>query len=174
MTNKDMAGILATIERLYPGHRKTEQERVEMVKVWASMFPDDDPAAVMNAVRAFALSDAGGFPPTVGQIKARMNVAPQMGELEAWGLVARACQNGYYHADEEFAKLPEDIQQTLGSPSQLRDWAMLDEATLHSVIASNFQRAYKVVQARRAELAALPANNQKLLGDKTDERQLLS
>lgn len=165
MTNKDMAGILATIERLYPGHRKTEQERVEMVKVWASMFPDDDPAAVMGAVRAFAATDTSGFPPSVGQIRARMNTAPQMGEGEAWSLVSRACRNAYYHADEEFRKLPEDIQQTLGSASQLRDWSLLDEATLQSVIASNFQRAYRTTQTRRAELAALPANQQKLLGD---------
>ena len=165
MTNKDMAGILATIERLYPGHRKTEQERVEMVMVWASMFPDDDPAAVMNAVRAFAATDTSGFPPSVGQIRARMNTAPQMGEGEAWSLVSRACRNAYYHADEEFRKLPEDIQQTLGSASQLRDWSLLDEATLQSVIASNFQRAFRTTQTRRAELAALPVNNQKLLGD---------
>ena len=165
MNDIEMMGVLALIETAYPNIKRTEQERMAAVNLWASLFADDDPKAVVLAVKSYIVSDTSGFPPTVGQIKARLTAAPQMGELEAWGLVAKACQNGYYHADEEFKKLPEDIRQTLGSPSQLRDWSMLDEATLHSVIASNFQRAFKTVQARRAELAALPASNQKLLGD---------
>ena len=165
MNDIEMMGVLAAIETAYPNIKRTEQERKAAVNLWASLFADDDPKAVLLAVKSYIVTDTTGFPPTIGQIKARMQTAPQMGEIEAWSLVSRACRNAYYHADEEFRKLPEDIQQTLGSPSQLRDWSLLDEATLQSVIASNFQRAFRTTQTRRAELAALPANNQKLLGD---------
>lgn len=159
MTKKDMIGILALIETAYPNIKRSEQQRMEAVNLWASLFADDDPKDVALAVKAYIVGDTTGFPPTIGAIKqkiAQMHKPQLMGEVEAWGLVSKACRNGYYGAEEEFKKLPEDIQRTLGSPSQLRDWSLLDESTLESVIASNFQRAYRVTQARTREYEALP------------------
>ena len=86
-----------------------------------------------------------------------------MGEVEAWALVSKACRNGYYHAEEEFNKLPKTVQTTIGSPRMIREWSTLDESTLESVIASNFMRAYKVTQTREAEYQALPENERRLL-----------
>lgn len=159
MTKKDMIGILAIIETAYPNTKRNEQQRIEAVNLWTSLFAEDDPKDVAQAVRFYLVNDATGFPPSIGAIKARMAQlrAPAiMGEVEAWGLVSKACRNGYYGAEEEFAKLPEQIQKVLGSPRQLRDWAMLDEDTLESVIASNFQRAFRARQKSDAEFAALP------------------
>ena len=60
---------------------------------------------------------------------------------EAWNLVARAIRNSGYESRKEYDNLPPDIQRLVGSPEQLRDWAMMDSSTVHSVVASNFQRA---------------------------------
>jgi hypothetical protein len=159
MTKAETVAILAVIETAYPNIKRTEQQRMEAVNLWANLFADDDPQDVAIAVKAYIVGDTTGFPPAIGAIKQKivqMHKPQLMGEVEAWGLVSRACRNGYYGSEEEFAKLPEDIQRTIGSPSQLRDWSMLDESTLESVIASNFQRAYRVSQARTREYEALP------------------
>lgn len=168
MTKKDMMGILAIIETAYPNTKRSEQQRIEAVNLWTSLFADDDPKDVAQAVRLYLVSDVTGFPPSIGAIKAKIVQlhAPQiMGEVEAWGLVSKACRNGYYGSEEEFAKLPEAIQRVIGSPRQLRDWSMLDEDTLESVIASNFQRAFRARQKSEAEFAALPGTKRELLTD---------
>lgn len=168
MKQLDMVGVLAIVETAYPNIKRTEDQRLEAAKLWASLFEDDDPQDVMQAVRAYIVGDTTGFPPSIGQIKSRISAMhkPQlMSEVEAWGLVSRACRNGYYGAEEEFAKLPPTIQRVIGSPRQLHDWALLDEDVLESVIGSNFQRAYRVMEMREAEQAALPANDRGLLTD---------
>jgi len=43
----------------------------------------------------------------------------------------------------------------VGSPNQLRAWALMDEETVQSVVASNFQRSYKAIAAKQKEQAAL-------------------
>ena len=168
MNAKSTAGILAIIETAYPNIKRSEQERIEAVKLWTSLFADDDPADVLQAVRAYIVGDTTGFPPSIGAIKQRLSLMhkPELiGEVEAWGLVSKACRNGYYGAEEEFKKLPPMIQRVVGSPSQLRDWSMLDEQSLETVIASNFQRAYRIMESRETEYAALPETKRELLTD---------
>lgn len=160
----DMVGILAIIETAYPNIKRTEQQRVEAAKLWTTLFADDDPQDIAQAVRAYIVGDTTGFPPSIGQIKTRLVKKPQtMGEVEAWGLVSKACRNGYYGAEEEFAKLPPPIQRVIGSSQQIHDWAMLDEDTLESVIASNFQRAYRVIAEKENAFAALPEAQRRML-----------
>ena len=85
-------------------------------------------------------------------------IANGMSELEAWGLVRRAVQNGIYGAQKEFDALPPVVQQCVGSPSQLKEWALLDEDVVASVVASNFQRSYRARAAQAKEFLALPAD----------------
>ena len=168
MNKKETVGIMAIIETAYPTIKRTEQQRIEAVNLWSSLFADDDPLDVAQAVRGFIVGDTTGFPPSIGQIKARlaqMKKPQALSEVEAWGLVSKACQNGYYGAEEEFNKLPKTIQATIGSPRQIREWSMLDTATLESVIASNFMRAYKIMETRETEYAALPEKEKRLLPD---------
>ena len=177
MNKKETVLIMAVIETAYPNIKRTEQQRMEAVNLWASLFADDDPKDVMEAVRLYVVSDTSGFPPAIGAIKQRIAQLhrPQlMSEIEAWGLVSKACRNGYYGAEEEYAKLPEDIQRTIGSPAQIREWSMLDEDVLESVIASNFQRAYRVTQTRRQEYEALPSKSRALLAEPAEAGSLHS
>ena len=80
----------------------------------------------------------------------------ELSEGEAWQLVARAISNGIYGSKKEFDALPQTIQRIVGSPNALREWAMMDSDVVHSVVASNFQRSYRVVSEREREIKALP------------------
>jgi hypothetical protein len=81
-----------------------------------------------------------------------------MTELEAWELVSKATRNSTYNSAQEFAKLPPVVQRLVGSHMQLKEWAAMDAETLQSVVASNFQRSYKVRAKNEREYLALPEN----------------
>jgi len=83
------------------------------------------------------------------------SIAPS---LSGWDrvLVAGALRNSVYGADDEFRKLPPAVQRTVGSPSQLKEWALMDAETVQSVVASNFQRSFQVCQKREDDYQKLP------------------
>lgn len=161
MTREDVIKIMSVLRGAYPGFYRgiSKAEALDTINLWADMFANDDAALVGVAVKCLIETDEKGFPPTIGQVKAKMRMlasktAPT--ESEAWNLVAAAVKNGLYGAAEEFAKLPPVCQRIVGSPSQLRDWAMMDSDSLHSVAASNFQRSYRAISEREKEIAKLP------------------
>ena len=164
MTIQEMAQIIDILSIEYPQiSQKTDEEKTAMVNLWAGMFADDQWQMVAMAVKAFMASDEKGFPPHMGQIKAiinKMTIPPElkMNELEAWALVNRAAQNSAYGAEEEFARLHPIVQRLVGSPNQLRAWAMMDEDAVSSVVASNFQRSYRAEVAKQKELLSLPSD----------------
>ena len=90
----------------------------------------------------------------------------------SWSLVERACRNGLHGAGEEFEKLPPLIQKAVGSPNQLREWAMMDADTVKSVVASNFMRSFKIYQKRERETAMLPESVRELLTGVTERLAL--
>ena len=163
MTREETLVILSFIKANYHGFYKDmkKSEANEVVNSWAFMFADHSVDLVAVAVRKFIATDTKGFPPTPGQIIneiVKMTSPEEMTEFEAWSLVSRAICNGIHGAREEFDKLPEIIQRLVGSPNQLREWAMMDSDTVNSVIASNFQRSYKVRAKNEREQLALPAD----------------
>lgn len=161
MERSDVLKIMAVLRGAYPQFYRgvTRAEAADTVNLWADLFAADDPALVAAAVKSVIEGDEKGFPPTIGQVKAKMRLLTEKAETteqEAWNLVAAAIKNGLYGADEEFAKFPPEIRRIVGSPSALREWARMDSDTVHSVIASNFQRSYRAVAAKAAERAKLP------------------
>jgi len=81
--------------------------------------------------------------------------------MEAWDMVRRAIS--YYHANEAFRNLPPILQKIVGSPNQLREWALMDVETVNSVIQSNFMRSYRAMAAREREYAMLPESTRQLI-----------
>lgn len=77
----------------------------------------------------------------------------ELNETEAWEKVSKAIRNSGYHAEEEFARLPELIQKAVSSPAQLREWAVSEnvDGTWWSVVQSNFQRTYRAEVQREQE-----------------------
>lgn len=166
--------ILATAyPRFYAGPDAPDPEKA--VALWAEMFAEDDVAIVAAAVKALIATDDKGFPPHIGAVKAKVRQITQpsgMTPQEAWNLVAKAIRNSAYDSREEYDKLPKDIQRLVGSPNQLRDWALMDSDTVHSVISSNFQRSFSIRKKADDDFKALPVDVQALVGSVAERMAL--
>lgn len=166
--------ILATAyPRFYAGPDAPDPEKA--VALWAEMFAEDDVAVVAAAVKALIATDDKGFPPHIGAVKAKVRQITQpsgMTPQEAWNLVAKAIRNSAYDSREEYDKLPKDIQRLVGSPNQLRDWALMDSDTVHSVVASNFQRSFSIRQKADNDFKALPRDVQTMIGSVAERMAL--
>ena len=141
--------------------KKTQQEREDAIRLWAEMFADEPGELVAMAVKALIKSRISTFPPGIGEITEKIQQITQpdeMTELEAWSLVAKAVSNSAYNSGEEFRKLPPVVQRLVGAPSQLKEWAIMDSETFNSVVASNFQRSYKVRAKNERDYLALPSS----------------
>ena len=152
--------ILAIIDEIYPGFIKGRDVK-STATIWQMIFPDESFTEVQKAVMAFVAHDVKGFAPVPGMIKAEllsMRPNASMSENEAWGYVSKALKNSMYGYREEFAKLPAEIQQAIGHAEMLREWAMMDESEVQTVIASNFQRSFRAKQASMDKLIALPSS----------------
>lgn len=168
MNREEVLMVMTVLRGAYPQFYRgiTAKEAEATVSLWEDMFRNDNLQIVLCAVKSVIEGDDKGFPPTIGQVKTKMRLlvgSDELTEAEAWNLVSKAVKNGLYGAVEEFEKLPPAVKRIVGSPSQLRDWASMDSDTLHSVVASNFQRSYKVVATREKEIAALPDDVKKLI-----------
>ncbi|MDO5765623.1 MAG: replicative helicase loader/inhibitor [Elusimicrobiales bacterium] len=161
MNRSDVLKIMAVLRGAYPQFYRgiSRQEAEDTVNLWTDEFSADDPRLVGAAVKLFISGDEHGFPPVIGQIRAKMRLltsSDEMTAMDAWGIVSKALRNGLYGSAEEFEKFPPIIKRIVGSSSMLREWAMMDTDTVHSVVASNFQRSYKAISSREKELAKLP------------------
>ena len=168
MNRKEAAQIISIMQANYPDSfkGKSDDMLVATINLWAKMFEADSANEVTAAVMAHMAADTNRFMPPVGVIKDRLlklRQPDEMTEQEAWALVAEATKNGIWGAQEEFDKLPPVIQRIVGSPNQLRDWAMMDSDTVQSVVASNFQRSYKVRAASERELLAIPSDVRRVM-----------
>lgn len=161
-TAEMMAILRAAYPRFYVG--MTREDASAALNLWHGFFADDDASLVSDAVKAFIASDTKGFPPVVGQIREKLNVINQavhgfeLTPQTAWGLVKRAMKDSAYHSAEQFAELPEVVQEVVGSPSQLHEWAVSNDGVSESVIASNFQRSFAARAAVHKEIRMMPGD----------------
>lgn len=163
MTFEETLAIMGVLKAAYPTYYKDmkRSEAESIVALWSEMFKDEQASVVAAAVKMHIATDSKGFPPHIGAIKTAIGKIKQpneMTELEAWGLVQKALRNGIYGSEQEFKKLPPVVQRIVGSHNQLREWARMEADVVNSVVASNFQRSYKVRAASEREHLALPAD----------------
>lgn len=162
MDRQQTAKILALIQETYP-HFMDGRTPEATAEIWARMFTTEAYPQVEAAVFAFVACDTKGYPPSIGQIKeklAQMGAVNEIDEAGAWALVMKAMRNSLYNADKEFAALPPTIQRAVGSPSQLRDWELMDLEIVNSVIMSNCLRSYCARASHDREMQKLPENVQ--------------
>lgn len=169
MNIDETAAVLAVLQTAYPQFYRTitRQQVDATIGLWAELFAEESFEVVKAAVKAYIVTDTKGFPPHIGAIKEairKLTQPEEMTEMEAWGHVAKALRNSGYHSAAEFEKLPPVVQRIVGSPSQLREWAMMDTDTVQSVVQSNFMRSYKARAAGERELLALPPQVREMMG----------
>lgn len=179
MNYDETLAIMSVLKAAYPAfYRDMKRADAEAaVALWAEMFKDQPAEVVAVAVKSFIATDSKGFPPHIGAVKeaiVKLQQADEMTELEAWSIVRQAISGasvdpssvcrmegeryGKTTARVNFDKLPPLLQRLVGGPQQLAEWAQMDDATLSSVVASNFQRSYRARAKHERELLALPAD----------------
>lgn len=125
--------------------------------LWFRLLSDLDYQAASLATQKYMLT--GKFPPKPADIREGVAaMAPDGGELtpqEAWGMVYRAICRSTYYSEEEFEKLPRDVQRACGSASRLRELAM-DSNFNEGVESSNFMRTFSELQKKGKEIRVLP------------------
>lgn len=168
MTIRETAQVMDRLEVAYPRYYAgiDQKRRENALIMWASAFSQDDVRLVVAAVQSFIETDEKGFPPVPGQIKAKLRLITSHDELsaeDAWNAIRKALWNSLYGAQEQFDKLPEPVRKVVGDAEQLKKWAEMDSETVHSVVSSNFLKAYRAETARQKEYAALPPDVQKLV-----------
>jgi len=164
MTREETKAILAVLKAGYPNFYKdmTKEDAKNTVDLWATMFADEKPQIVIEAVKSLICTLK--YPPTIADVKEKIALItqpPAMTEMEAWQIVRKAIS--YYNAEENFINLPPEIQKVVGSPNMLRQWAQMEAETVDSVIQSNFMRSYKARVAHEKEYAMLPASTRNLI-----------
>ena len=156
MTLDETVKLLALIQVYYPRFADGRDIQVT-AKAWHMIFENDDYQVAQKAVIAYVATETKGFPPMPGALKDLMIQKPDtMSALQAWHLVRKATENGWYHSEEEFSKLPPLCQRIVGSPGTLKDWATMDLSELETVVGSNFQRSYKQLEQSNAYYQKLP------------------
>lgn len=167
MTRQETGIIMDILTTAYPAfyNGRNAPDMRMTVNLWAEMFAEDDVKIVAAAVKALIATDDKGFPPHIGAVKGRIRQISnpdEMTEQEAWALISKALRDGYYNAEAEFAKLPPLVQDVVHDPRQLREWSMMDESTVQSVVASNVQRSFRAKAQSRRDFDALPKDVQAL------------
>ena len=133
-------------------------------EIWYGLLSDIPYEVASAATKSYMMTETKIPAPADIRNKAMMlSKNNELNEIEAWTLVSKALRNGYYGAEEEFAKLPPIVQKAVGSPAQLRMWATTDESSVESVISSNFMRTYKAEVKRAEEYARLPEDVKALM-----------
>lgn len=164
MTRDEAKKIIMFIAGSYPNFKPLDLS--ETVDAWSTVFCDVDVEQVKLLVKSYVMSDTSGFAPSINsiiQILNKMKFQQELNEMEAWSLVSKALKNGYYHAEEEFAKLPPLVQKAVGQPSNLRNWAVTDMESIENVVQSNFMRSYRQEVKRAEEIQKMPSEVRKLI-----------
>lgn len=166
MTRAETIKILSVLRASYPAFysKVTDEDAAQTVLIWEDMFSGDDYRIVAAAVKAVINSDTSGFPPNIGTIKEQMRrfVAPEADTaMDAWNQVRAAIS--FYDARRNFNRLPELARRIVGSPNQLRDWAIMKAEDVSTVVQSNFLKAYRAKEKAYLAQKALPGDVKQLV-----------
>lgn len=145
--------------------------------VWHSMLKDLDYAIASRAIQMHMQTEE--LPPTIAGIRKQASKITgdetrDLNETEAWSLILKAIRRSGYYSEEEFEKLPPILQRSVGSPEQLREWAVLenvDGKTL-TVLQSNFQRTFRAEQQKDLEERKLSPDILKLIKKLEDKKTI--
>lgn len=162
MTREEVQDLMAMAQGIFSSFKPAN--KTITVNAWHMFFEDIPAELVVKAFKIFCMSDTSGFAPTPAQLIAIIQETEkeQIGELEAWSMVRKATRNGIYHAEEEYEKLPEVVKVAVGSPENIREWAMKDSAEVETVIMSQFLRSLRVAEQRMNKADFFPEYRPKL------------
>lgn len=147
----------------YPRFYQTTQSNEDantIINLWHEIFKDDNATLVKKAV--LALINKLEFPPTIADIRKEMEclfetATNEPTAIEEYNAIRKAIKNSIYYSVENFEKLPEIAKQFVGSPMQLREWAMSDDFN-EEVLRGQFLKQYDSLKERKKHKQLLNSN----------------
>lgn len=169
MTRDETINILMSIQAAYPSFKVPD--KTVAVNTWYSLLRDYEYSQVSAALKKYIQTNKSSFAPSIGQIIDEISdiyYEDGENEMEAWMLVQKAIRNSTYHADEEFAKLPETVQKAVSNPRQLQEWAMMEniDGRAWNVMQSNFMRTYRFEIEKQKNMKKLSSDLVNLISQK--------
>ena len=143
--------------------------------VWYEMLKDLDYNLASNAIKKHMMNNEKV--PKVSHIRQeatnfKKDKPEELNEMAAWRLIQIALRRcgTYERAQEEFDKLPPVVQKSIVSPSQLKEWATMEDidGRALNVMQSNFMRTFRVEQERQKEKDKLSPDLVKLINSPAD------
>lgn len=153
MTRNDVVKIFIVIRTAYPNFYKDmkKEELDTTIDLWTEMFAHENTQLVVAAVKN--LINTFKWPPTIADIKEEMYKLTEVETetpIEIWNKIKSAIGRAGYYAAEEFEKLPEVAKTFVGSPRQLREWALSIDYN-DSVVKGQFLKQYEVLKKREKD-----------------------
>lgn len=173
VTRDETINILMMIQAAYPSFKVPD--KTVAVNTWYSLLRDYEYSQVSAALKKYIQTNKSSFAPSIGQIIDEISdiySENEENEMEAWILVQKAIRNSTYHADEEFAKLPEIVQKAVSHPRQLQEWAIMEniDGRAWNVMQSNFMRTYRAEVEKEKNMRKLSPDLLNLISQKNKEK----
>ena len=175
MTREEAIKILSILKAGYPNFYKdmNKQDGLNTIALYQEMFANCDIKLVAIAVKE--LINSFKYPPTIADIKNKMyelTCQDEASASELWDKLLKAVRNGFYGAEVEFEKLPEEVKEFVKSPSQLRELSQLPSDVVNSVVKGQFLKQIELIkQKQKSENMMLSETRKTLTGN--DEKVLL-
>lgn len=153
MTRSETTMILSVLKTSYPSFYRDigKNEMLNIVNLWEEMFANEEFKTVKIAVKS--LIQTLKYPPTIADVKEaiyKINNPQTYDVMDLYSKLKKAISNGIYGSVEEFNKLPTMVQKFVGSPNQLRAWA-IDENFNDNVLRGQFAKQIEILQKREKE-----------------------
>ena len=165
MTREETIKALMIIQAAYPNYKP--QDKSVAVNVWTEMLSDVPYEKVNAALKAYIQTDKSGFAPSIGEIRSKIHEIfskDTTTDSEAWQIVWKAicCSGDYNRAIENFNSFSTAVQRSVGSPGQLREWALTENLNVE-VASSNFKKTYRSEIQKEQERMKLSPDILKLI-----------
>lgn len=153
MTKDEVIAVLKILKTSYPRFyaNMTKDEMISTIDLWTEMFEHENPALVAAAVKN--LINTFKWPPTIADIKEHMYKLTEQDTdtpIELYNSIKKAISNSNYNSFKEFEKLPELCKKFVGTPSQLKEWA-LDPNFNDGVLRGQFLKQFEILKQREKD-----------------------
>ena len=160
MQKSEAAKVLKFLKDSYPRYygSQTMDEYNLMVDAWTYQFQQYEFLRVFQAVNAAIAAKVSDFPPSIGEIKARLVdiTDPDVSSFdETWDRLLKCFSRGSVHAQEDWEKLPGDDQKLI-SPGEIYRIAIAGDINL-TVEKAGWYSRWKALQEKKRIEKVVPA-----------------
>lgn len=154
MTQEEVIKCLSVLKINYSTFAKglSQKDADNLIELWMVSFADYPYEVVSRAVYDL-IGTKKDFAPDIATVKegVRELCAVATGEptnTDLWHLLCRAASNSTYNSESEYRKLPDILKRYVGSPSALREMAMIEADVFNTVTKGTFFRTIDSTRER--------------------------